>query len=59
MAPFLRTVNSSVPLRGDQLALVFVKELVAYELLVVVGTIVGYSTCPSNLAEKPLVDLSR
>ena len=58
VAPFLRTVNSTVPPRDDQFALVSAKELVAYELLVAVGTVADYSTYPSNLAERPLVDLS-
>ena len=44
--------------RDDQLDLVTVKPPVAYELLAVAGTVAGYSTCPSNLAEKLLVDLS-
>ena len=42
----------------DWLDLVIADELVAYELLAVAGIVVDCSTCPSNLAEKPLVDLS-
>ena len=58
VVPYLQIVDSNVPPSDDQFDLVTAKPLAAYELLAMVGTVFGYSTCLSNLAKKPPVSLS-